>query len=234
LTGREAIDVNGDMGKNHDLRKTLDFLKLLRENNDRGWFDANRPLYEEARAAFEALVGELIARFETVDDLAGVTPKECIFRINRDLRFSRDKSPYKTAMGAVLGPGGRKSKVRSYYLHIEPDGGSMLAGGLYDPSPAELGKVRNAIAENSKPLNKIVAAPDFARYFGGLSGESLKTAPQGIPKDHPEIKLLRMKQFLAVHSLEDELVVSEDLVPSALRIFKAMKPLLIHLERALE
>jgi uncharacterized protein (TIGR02453 family) len=212
------------------MKAALDFLRALRDNNDRGWLEANRPRYEEARASFEALVAELIAKFDAVDDLGGVAPKECIFRLNRDLRFSKDKTPYKTAMGAVLGPGGRKSKVRSYYLHIEPDGRSMLAGGLYDPSPAELGKVRQALAEDAGPLRKILAARGFREHFGRLSGDALKTAPQGFPKDHPEIELIRMKQFLAVEPLADEEAASGDLVPRALKAYAAMKPLLAYLE----
>ncbi len=112
----------------------LDFLGDLGSNNHREWFEANRPRYETARASFLSLVGELIDRFDAVDDLDGVTVKECVFRINRDVRFAKDKSPYKTAMSAVLGRSGRKSGVRSYYFHVEA-AGTFLAGGLYDPSP---------------------------------------------------------------------------------------------------
>jgi len=234
LTGRGAILVNVRMGKDNDLRRTIEFLRRLRANNDRSWFEANRPRYEEARAAFERLVGDLISRFGAVDDLGGTSPKECMFRINRDVRFSSDKSPYKTAMGALLGSAGRKSGARSYYLHIEPDGRSMLAGGLYDPSSAELGKVRQAIARDAKSLKKIIAAPGFARFFGELAGESLKTAPQGYPKDHPEIELLRKKQCMVVSALDDEMVCSDELVPHALNGFKAMKPFLLYLESILE
>jgi uncharacterized protein (TIGR02453 family) len=222
------------MSKIRNLKAALDFLGQLREHNDRAWFEANRALYEEARSSFEGLVGDLISSFGPVDDLAGVSPKECIFRINRDVRFSKDKSPYKTAMGALMGSAGRKSGARSYYLHIEPEGGSMLAGGLYDPSSEELGKIRAALAEDSRPLKKILAAPEFQRHFGGISGESLKSAPQGYPKDHPEIELLRRKQFIAVESLDDETVASGDLVPLALKSYKAMKPFLLYLESALE
>jgi uncharacterized protein (TIGR02453 family) len=215
-----------------DRRLILDFLRRLRSHNDREWLEAHRPEYEAARAAYEALVAELLASFGPVDDLGGVGPKECIFRLNRDLRFSRDKAPYKTAMGAVLGRAGRKSGVRSYYLHVEA-GASFLAGGLYEPSPAELGAVRSAIAADARPLRKLLGAPDFLRYFGGLSGESLKTAPQGYPKDHPEIELLRRKQFLVAHPLEDSMVASEELVHHALSVYAAMKPFLLYLESLL-
>lgn len=214
-------------------KATLDFLRELRGNNDREWFEANRSRYEEARASFLETVGDLIDRFDQVDDLGGVTIKECVFRINRDLRFSNDKSPYKTAMSALLGRGGRKSTGRTYYFHIEPEGQSLLVGGLHDPSVAELGKLRQALAEDAKPFKKIIRAPEFVRYFGALEGESLKTAPQGYPKDHPDIELLRMKQFMAIHRLGDDTVCSENLVSHALAVFKAMKPFLIYIESVL-
>jgi uncharacterized protein (TIGR02453 family) len=147
----------------HDRQGILDFLRELGDNNNREWFASNRPRYDEARASFERLVGDIIGRFDPVDDLGGVTVKECLFRINRDVRFSKDKSPYKTAMGAVLGRGGRKSTGRTYYFHIEPGDRSILAGGLHDPSPAELGKMREALSRNAAPFKK-------TRGFGLLCG----------------------------------------------------------------
>lgn len=221
------------MSSAKDRQGILDFLRDLGAHNSRVWFEANRPRYERVRETFLTLVGDLIDRFDTVDDLGGVTVKECVFRINRDVRFAKDKSPYKTAMSAVLGRGGRKSGVRSYYFHVEAEGGSFLAGGLYDPSPADLGKMRQALAEDSRPFKKILRAPDFVRMFGALGGDSLKIAPQGYPKDHPDIELLRMKQFLVSHRLGDELFISEDLVPRTLAVFKAMKPFLLYLEATL-
>lgn len=211
----------------------LAFLRDLRYDNDRAWFEANRPRYDAARTAFETLVSDLLTRFNAVDDLGGVSPRDCVFRINRDVRFSADKSPYKTAFGALLGPEGRKSGVRSYYLHVEPDGNSMLAGGLHTPSPADLGKVRDAIVRDSASLEAILADPDFVRWFGGLSGDSLKTAPRGYPKDHPSIGLLRRTRFLAVHTLADAELSSPDLVPKALEVYSAMKPFLLWLESVL-
>ena len=216
-----------------DARSILDFLRDLREHNGRDWFEANRPRYEAARAVFLSIVGDLIARFDAVDELGGIGLKDCVFRINRDLRFSKDKTPYKTAMSALLGSRGRKSGARSYYFHLEPDGLSMLAGGLYDPSSTQLHKIRSAIAEDAKPLKRILARPDFVRHFGSLSGESLKTAPQGYDREHPALELLRMKQFIAVRSLSDREVAAAGLVPQALEAFAAMKPFLVYLEKTL-
>ncbi len=216
-----------------DVRLILAFLRELAANNDRGWFEANRGRYEAAREAFLGIVAELLSALAAIEELGGVSPKDCVFRINRDLRFSRDKSPYKTNMGALLGAGGRKAGLRSYYFHLEPAGASMLAGGLYEPSPAELAAVREAIARDPKPLKRILAAPAFEREFGGLAGDSLKTAPQGYPKEHPEIELLRHKQFLVVHPLSDREAAAADLVPRALESFKAMRPFLAYLESVL-
>jgi len=216
-----------------DRQAILDFLRDLRDNNSRDWFEANRSRYEAARGTFVELLGDLIDGFASVDDIGGVTVKECMFRINRDLRFSNDKTPYKTAMTALLGRGGRKSTGRSYYFHIEPDGQSMLAGGLWDPSPAQLTKMRHALGEDAGPFRKIIAKPDFVGCFGALSGEALKTAPQGYAKDHPDIDLLRMKQFMAIHQLPDSQVCSGDLIPHALKVFKAMRPFEEYIEDAL-
>jgi uncharacterized protein (TIGR02453 family) len=212
------------------LRETLAFLRDLRKDNSREWFERNRPRYERARASFLEAVAELIAGIGAFDDLGGVSPEECAFRIYRDVRFSKDKTPYKPNMGAVLGRGGRKSGVRSYYIHVEPEGRSFLAGGLYAPTGPELAKMREALAEDADPFKRILKAKDFARHFGGLSGESLKTAPSGYPKDHPEIDLLRRKQFLASRPLSDEEVASDGLVDLALGAYKAMKPFLVYIE----
>ncbi|HUX37631.1 MAG TPA: DUF2461 domain-containing protein [Rectinemataceae bacterium] len=219
------------MDSQSERRAILSFLKDLRAHNDRDWFEAQRPRYEAARSTFLGLVGEIIASFGAVDELEGATPKDCVFRINRDVRFGKDKSPYKSTMSALIGPLGRKSGVRSYYFHLEP-GASMLAGGLHAPSPAQLGAFREAIAHDSKAFKRIVAAKDFKACFGELAGETLKTAPQGYAKDHPDIDLLRLKTILAIHPMDDDFVCSADLVAHSLEVFKAMKPFLLYLERA--
>ena len=223
----------GSDNRNGPRTTLLGFLRDLRDHNERTWFAANRARYDGARGQFEALVGMLIDRFDAVDDLGGVSAGECVFRINRDVRFSRDKSPYKTAMGALLGRSGRRSGVRSYYLHVEPDGLSFLAGGLYEPTPAELERVRAAIVDDPAPLRAVLADPDHVRFFGPLRGESLKTAPRGYPKDHPAIDFLRLKRYVASHPLSDDAVASDGLVSHALEVYTAMKPFLLWLESAL-
>lgn len=207
------------------LKHTLDFLRDLRANNSRTWFQANRARYDAARAAFEDVVAALISRFDVVDDIGGVTPEETMYRINRDVRFSPDKSPYKIAMGALLGKGGRKSTGRSYYFQVMPDGGSMAAGGMYMIAAGDLEKLRQAIADDDRPLRQVLNAESFKRYFGKLEGEQLKTAPKGYPKDHHAVDLLRYKQFLASHPLSDDQLLSDGLVDHLLEVYQALKPL---------
>jgi uncharacterized protein (TIGR02453 family) len=216
------------------LRDTLNFLRDLRTNNNKSWFDQNRKRYDMAREHFEAFITEFIYGLGEIEDLAGVTAKECMFRINRDVRFSPDKSPYKATMSAVIGKGGRKPIGRSYYVQIAPDGQSLLAGGVHSPSSQELDKVRRRLANHSDEFKKIIHKADFTRYFGSIQGEALKTAPQGYAKDHPDIELLRFKQFLAEHDFSDEQVLAPDLTVQILAMSKALKPFLTYLQAALD
>jgi uncharacterized protein (TIGR02453 family) len=213
------------------LQVTLDFLSQLIDNNNKAWFDAHRAEYARARGAFEATVEDIIRGFEPIDDLGFVTAKQCIFRINRDVRFSKDKSPYKTNMSAVIAKGGRKSEGRSYYLQIGP-GNSFMGGGLYDVDRTQLDNVRRHIVNDAAPLRAVIADPQFVRAFGGLQGEQLKTAPQGYDREHPDIDLLRYKQFLATQSLSDELVASDGFVDHVLEVFATLKPFLVYLDEA--
>ncbi len=212
-----------------DLKPVLTFLTSLKDNNNRPWFEAHRPAYERAKAEFEALVDDLILGLSAIEDMKGVAAKDCVMRIYRDLRFSKDKSPYRTAMSAPIGPGGRKSYRFHYYLHIEPHDRSMIAGGLHEPESAQINAFRSVIARDSRKFKSIVAAQPFKKQFGEVSGEKLKTSPQGFPRDHPEIALLRLKEVLAVRSLPDKTVLSPGFVPQVIEACKAMKPFLDYL-----
>ncbi len=207
-----------------NLQFTLDFLEELGFNNSKTWFDENRKRYDQARANFEELVTDVIQQFAPVEDLGKTTAKECIFRINRDVRFSKDKTPYKLNMGALIGNGGRKTSERSYYLNLEP-GNSFIAGGVYAPLPEHTKAIRAAIdANNGKKLTTIVNHADFKKYFGVMEGDSLKSAPKGYSADHPAIELLKRKQFLAMHKLDDADVLKEDFAAHIIAVCKALKP----------
>jgi uncharacterized protein (TIGR02453 family) len=217
-----------------NLQHTLDFLRDLKENNNRPWFQENRARYEVARAAFEEFVADLIDRLHTIDDLGSLHPEDTMYRINRDVRFSPDKSPYKTAMGALIGKGGRKTMGHAYYFQVEPNNHSLLAGGMYMVFPAQLDKIRATIAEDSTPLRNILETASFKRYFGQMTGEQLKTTPKGYPKDHPDIDLLRYKQFMADHPISDQELLRDDLADHALEVCKAMKPFNLYIYKLVE
>ena len=218
------------MGASLDLNPVLSFLAQLKENNQRPWFQAHRAEYELARGQFEMLVGRLIEEFSFFEGLAGVTPEECVMRIYRDVRFSKDKSPYRTTMGASIGPGGRKSSVFSYYFQVGCQGETMLAGGLYDPTPEHLARFRSAIDDDPAPFKAVIGDQDFQRYYGAVSGDRVKTAPQGYSREHPEIELLRLKQVFAMHSWADEAVLAPGFVAEVVAAARALKPFLDYLE----
>ncbi len=212
-----------------DMKPVLDFLSDLRAHNERTWFEQHRDAYERARQEFEAFVAELITGLGRVENLGGLDPKDCIMRIYRDVRFSKDKSPYKTGMGASIAPGGKKSSRLPYHLHVEPHGHSMMAGGLYMPTPAQLNRFREAIDRDAAPFKSIVNTPEFKRAFGSVGGETVKTAPQGYTRDHPEIDLLRLKQVVVMHPLTDEAVLSAEAATHIVQMFKTMKPFIDYL-----
>lgn len=208
------------------METTLKFLKQLAKNNRKEWFDENRKIYEAAKVEFEAVVKAVIDKAIVYDPLlAGLEAKKCMFRINKDVRFSKDKSPYKQNMGASINPGGKKSMIPGYYLHVEP-GKSFLAGGCWQPMPDMLAAIRQEIDYNAKDFRKILAAKDFKNYFGALSEEDkLKTAPKGYDKGHEDIDLLQHKSFIAVHELTDAQVLDKNFPTYVSKVFKAMLPL---------
>jgi len=205
------------------------FLHDLRLNNNHEWFEAHRPEYEKAKTLFEDFIQGLIFRFDVVEPLGDLAARDAIFRIHNDMRFAKNKPSYKSHFSAVLAPGGRHSLRLPYYIHIMP-GGSLLAGGVHMPTSADLQAIRAAIAEDPGPIKMMIEAPEFRKYFDGISGEKLKSAPRGYAPDHPQIELLRHKQFLVVHPLSDERVLEPDFADHALQVFAAMKPFFDYLQ----
>jgi uncharacterized protein (TIGR02453 family) len=205
------------------LQITFNFLRQLAQNNNKAWFDAHRKDYDAAKLQFEALLEDLVMNFGPVEDLIGMSPKDFTFRINRDVRFSNDKSPYKTNMAASLGRGGKKSRRLSYYLHLQP-GESFIGGGIYMPEGDQLKIIRKQMDEDPREFKKMISNKDFVKTFGGLGGDKLKTAPKGYAPDHPEIELLKHKQFLVVHLLKESDVTSAKFVQHMVSVCKAMKP----------
>ena len=159
------------------------------------------------------------------EEMAGLEPKDVMFRINRDIRFSKNKNPYKENMGAFMAPGGRKAEFGGYYVHVQPHDESFVAGGVYMPSPENLKKIRQEIDYNPQELKQLMEAPAFAGLWGGMMGEQLKTAPKGYPKDHPNIELLRHKSFVVMRKLTDAEMRSEGIVDTLLGYFDLLRPM---------
>lgn len=216
------------------LKLALTYLRDLRENNNKAWFDANRPLYEQAREVFERLIETLISSLDVRFGLQGVSARDCIFRINRDVRFSKDKTPYKTHLSAEIAPGGRRSGNLGYYVHLAPDDGSLIAGGLYTPTPIQLASFREAIASDTKPFKRLLHSKSFVRYLGSIEGDRLSTAPQGYSREHPEIDLLRLKQVMVMHRFTDKQVTAQGFPAQAIQVMKAIKPFNDYLTRVLK
>lgn len=212
-----------------DLQPVVDFVRRLNRNNNRGWFEAHRDEMQAARSNFEDYIAVLIGELSRSESLSGVTPKDCIFRLNRDLRFSRDKTPYKPYMSAYIAPGGRKSRRLGYYVHVEAGDRSIIAGGLHEPEPRQLASWRASIDRDPAPFTKIAGSKLFRKYFGEVGGESLKTAPRGYPKDHPHLDLIRLKSVTVSRQFSDAQVTSPGFIKETLATFEAMKPFLNYL-----
>ena len=216
------------------MKDILDFLSKLKQNNHKQWFDDNRKRYQELRAHFLDLLNDMIHDISEFDEsLAGVEAKNCIFRINRDIRFSKDKTPYKTNFGAHLGELGRKTEGTGYYISVEP-GNSIIGGGIYMPPPDKLAAIRQEIDYNPDELKKVIDDPVFKSMFGSIQGESLKTAPKGYPKDHPNIELLRLKSYYVIRNMSDKDVLSSSYSTEAIKTFKMAREFNNYLNVALD
>ena len=215
-------------------KETVDFLKKLEKNNNREWFTANKKLFENANNNIIALTDNLIGRIAKFDpDVAGLDPKTCVFRIYRDIRFSKDKSPYKTNLGAFISPGGRRTMSPGYYFHVQP-GIFFAAAGKHLPDSSELLKIRNAIAADPKEFFKIVEAKGFVERFGGLDGDKLTKPPKGFPADHEAVEYLKMKSFTVSEEFGPKDVVSNEYPGMLAESFKAAYPLIVFLRDALK
>jgi uncharacterized protein (TIGR02453 family) len=215
---------------------TLKFLKDLKKNNNKPWFEKNKSVYLDAKEDAEHFVEQLIEGFGKSDaDIAPLLIKDCTYRIYRDVRFSGDKTPYKTHMGAYLNKGGKKMPTAGYYFHLEP-GRHMAGGGLWMPMPPDLGKVRQEIDYNYAVWTKIVGDRRFKKFFpDGLDqGEILSRPPKGYDAENPAIGFLKLKSFVVLRKLTDEQILSRSSLKEVLNTFETMKGFVYFLNRALE
>ena len=215
-------------------KSTIAFLKKLKKNNNRDWFNKNKHLYEDAKYDFEIFVLDLIQKISDFDEtISGLEPKNCTFRIYKDVRFSKDKSPYKTYMGASINIGGRKAPTAGYYVHVDPNE-YFIAGGVYNPMPDKLLAVRNAIYKDLKGFKKIIDNKEFKKYFKEIwGGDKLKTAPKGFDKEHPSIEYLKFKSYLVWHNTNETKVLSKNYTDFTSKVFKQMKPFIDFLNKAM-
>lgn len=219
------------------MKKVLDFLAELLYNNDRNWFEANKSRYKEALAEFNGVVEALIAEIGIFDpEIRGLTVKDCTYRIYRDVRFSHDKSPYKTHMGAYFCRGGKKSGYSGYYFHIEPKGEQLLGGnflttGVYMPEPKELRSIRDEIFDNGENFLSIVKQ---ARGFSLDRSNSLKRTPTGYPSGTPYDEYLRLKDVYLVQPVSDEFLLGDRLAERVAAEFKKTYAFNQLMNRALE
>ena len=205
---------------------TLQFLTNLSENNNREWFHANRNDYEKTKVEFEGFCQKVlsaIAQFQ--DNLLHTNVKSCILRINRDIRFSSDKSPYKKYLAAGFGPGGKSSGKVDFYLQIQPNE-TFLGGGMWSPTSSQLASFRQEIDYNPKRLKGIIEKNDFSEYFNEVYGEKVKKMPKGYTINHPDIELLKYKQLFFVHKYCNEETIEKNFANEIIKACKILKPYL--------
>lgn len=216
------------------LSETLSFLKQLAVNNNKAWFDSQRNEYEANRAGFTLLVEDWIAQASVIDEsLVGQMAKSSLFRINRDVRFSANKAPYKLNFSAYLAKGGKKYPGAGYYFHLQP-GASFLAAGIWMPPADILSAIRQEIDYNWADFKKLRENPVFNKRFGVLSGEKLSRPPKGYTPDNPAIEALKLKSFVATQQLTDSEVQHPNLLNTLKSFVGDVKPLVDFLNQAVD
>ncbi len=216
-------------------QQTVDFLAKLEKNNNKAWFDKNRDAYETAKADFELFVADVQSQLaKIVPDLAEQKTKDMIFRIFRDVRFSKDKTPYKAHFSAYFSRGGRKSPDAGYYLHLQPGNKSFLAGGMWMPEGALLKAARQEIDYNFDEFKSIINKASFKKLFKELEGEKLKTLPQGYTADNAAIEYLKMKSFIVSMKQEDKVFTTKNAASKVVSSFTAMQPFVDFMNRAMD
>ena len=214
---------------------TLSFLGKLSKNNNKTWFDKNRDNYALAKEDYELFVTGILAVLSKGEPVfKEQTAKDCIFRIFRDVRFSKDKSPYKDHFGAFFSKGGRKYPGAGYYVHIQPGGNSFAGGGLWVPEAPILKAVRQEIDYNFKEFSDIITDKKFKKLFKEINGEQLKTLPQGYTADNPAIEYLKMKSYTVSHPIADTDITEKNFAKKIMDVFETMRPFIQFLNRQID
>lgn len=215
---------------------TLEFFRELRQNNHKEWFDQNRKRYDKVKADYIHLAGCILEEMKKEDETLDIlSAKDCTFRINKDIRFSKDKTPYKTNLGIALHPYGKKMQLAAYYIHIE-EGQSFVGGGLWMPEAPLLAKVRKEINYFYQDLEGILGDPNFKKMYGEMDvdpGQKLSRPPKGYEAENPAIEFLKLKSFTASRKIPDNLLTSEKLIPYLKESLIALKPMISFINRGL-
>jgi uncharacterized protein (TIGR02453 family) len=211
--------------------ETLGFLKRLSKNNNRDWFNKHKDLYVEARNNIIAFADALLTEMNRHDKIETASGKDALFRIYKDLRFSKDKTPYNTHWNGGYRRATKKLRG-GYYFEIKP-GASFLAGGFWAPEPNDMKRIRQDIDLNYTDWEKMLSGKPFVSAFGKLMGEQLSSAPRGYARDHPAIDLLRYKQFFLKYEFSDKEVCSPRFLLKANDLYKKMRPFLDYMNDVL-
>ena len=216
-------------------KSTIHFLRALKKNNNKDWFEKNRAVYDAAKKDYLAFVTKVLDSLQLIDpSLEALQPKQCIFRINRDVRFSKNKDPYKTNFGASFSKGGKKIETAGYYFHLEP-GANFIGGGLWMPIAPDLHKVRQEIDYCFKEFRSILTKPTFKSRFGDMeSTEKLVRPPKGYEADNPAIEYLKLKSFVVTAPMTDTILEDSQLVKKVIADFKIIMPLVHFLNKAID
>ncbi len=212
-------------------KSSLDFLSQLKENNNKPWFDAHKPEYLKELNHIETFAGALLQELSKTDLIETASGKKSVYRIYRDIRFSKDKTPFKTFWGGSF-TRATNERRGGYYFHIEK-GNTFVGGGFWGPNTADLKRIRSEFGHDSESFRTILNSKSFVSTFGTLQGEQLKTAPKGFDTTHEAIDLLRYKQFLVLKRFTDDEVLSPQFLEQALETFKNMRPFLDYMSEVL-
>jgi uncharacterized protein (TIGR02453 family) len=216
---------------------TIKFLKDLKKNNNKPWFDKNRQVYEAAKVDFAGFIQQVIDQHSKKDiSITNIIAKNCLFRINRDIRFSKDKTPYKSNFGASINKNGRKAEHSAgYYFHLEP-GNSFAGGGIWMPFPDELKKVRQEIDYNFLDFKKIIGSNKFKSVYGDISKSdeyTLSRVPKGYEANNPAAEYLKLKSYVAMATVSDVDLASKDLIKKTVAAFEALQQVIEFINKSL-
>lgn len=216
-------------------KSTIIFLENLKKNNNRDWFLENKSAYENAKNDFIELVAKVIKELAKIDkSIAGIEPKSCVFRINRDVRFAKDKSPYKTNFGASINKNGKKAFTAGYYIQVEPSN-SFIGGGIYMPPADVLNKIRQEIDYNGIDFKKIILNKNFTQTYDALEDfDKLVNPPKGYDKTNDNIELLKLKSYIATKTLSKKEILEENVGKAIAKDLAVLLPLFTFLNMALD